>query len=70
MKANADTAAPLGGAPWKGGGKTFIHKGTNGRWRDALTADDCEAYETKAREELGEACAHWLATGEMPGRGL
>jgi aryl sulfotransferase len=65
MKAHAQFAAPLGGAPWEGGAKTFIHKGTNGRWRDQLTADDIRAYEERARNELGEACAHWLATGEM-----
>ncbi|WP_218135080.1 sulfotransferase domain-containing protein [Parasphingopyxis algicola] len=65
MKANADAAAPLNGSVWQGGGKTFIHKGTNGRWRDMLPQTDSEAYEAKAVEELGEDCAHWLATGEM-----
>ena len=55
---------PLGGAFWDGGAQTFIHKGTNGRWRDRLTEAESEQYEDKAREELGDACAHWLATGE------
>jgi aryl sulfotransferase len=65
MKAHPEYAAPLGGALWQGGAATFIHKGTNGRWRDQLTADDIRAYERRAREELGEECAHWLATGEV-----
>jgi aryl sulfotransferase len=61
MKKNATKAVPLGGAFWEGGAETFIHKGTNGRWRDILTPEDCAAYETKARAELGETCARWLA---------
>ena len=48
--------------------QTFIHKGTNGRWRDTLTAEDCARYERMAVERLGEACAHWLATGERVDR--
>ncbi|MBC2777150.1 sulfotransferase domain-containing protein [Parasphingopyxis marina] len=64
MKINGDKAAPLGGMPWEGGGKTFINKGVNGRWRDILTQEECEEYERRAREELGESCAHWLKTGE------
>lgn len=64
MKANAAKAAPLGGVFWDGGATTFIHKGTNGRWRDTLTEADCRLYEEIARRELGEECAHWLATGE------
>jgi aryl sulfotransferase len=63
MKAHATKSVPLGGAFWDGGARTFIHKGTNGRWRDELTEADCRAYEAAARRELGEECAAWLATG-------
>jgi aryl sulfotransferase len=63
MKAHADEVAPLGGAGWEGGGKSFIHKGTNGRWRDALSAEDSRLYEDRARKELGEACARWMKEG-------
>ena len=66
MKHHAALSAPLGGALWEGGAETFINKGTNGRWRDLLKAEDCRAYEDKARAELGEACARWLETGELP----
>lgn len=66
MKAHAAMSAPLGGVLWEGGAETFINKGTNGRWRDLLTAEDSLAYEARARKEVGEACAHWLATGELP----
>lgn len=64
MKAHAEKSAPLGGTLWDGGAATFIHKGTNGRWRDLLSADDVHAYEARAVRELGPLCAHWLATGE------
>jgi aryl sulfotransferase len=49
---------------WEGGGDTFIHKGTNGRWKDVLTPAESAAYEAEAVARLGPACAHWLATGE------
>lgn len=64
MKSHATPSVPLGGAFWDGGAETFIHKGVNGRWRDLLSAGENAAYEARARAELGEACARWLATGE------
>jgi len=63
MKQNASKAVPLGGAFWEGGAETFIHKGVNGRWREVLSPEESTAYEMKARAELGEACAAWLAGG-------
>lgn len=65
MKANATKSVPLGGVFWDGGAQTFIHKGTNGRWRDALSAEESENYERRAKEELGDDCARWVATGEI-----
>ena len=63
MKAHATKSVPLGGAFWDGGAQTFVHKGTNGRWRDTLTRDDSAHYEAQALEELGTECARWLAHG-------
>lgn len=63
MKTHANEVAPLGGAVFEGGGATFINKGANGRWRDVLTADDCARYDARARAELGDECAAWLANG-------
>jgi aryl sulfotransferase len=64
MKAHAEKVAPLGGVLWQGGAQTFVNKGTNGRWRDTLSAAEVEAYEAKARAELGSDCAWWLAMGD------
>lgn len=63
MKEHAELSAPLGGALWEGGGKTFINKGTNGRWRDELSPAESAAYEQKALEKLGPECAAWMAHG-------
>lgn len=63
MRDYGDKTVPLGGAIFEGGAKTFINKGTNGRWRDVLTTQDCQRYEDMARRELGEECAQWLLSG-------
>jgi len=60
---------PLGGIFWDGGAQTFVHKGTNGRWREVLTPDESQKYEQLALQNLDEACAHWLATGSISGTG-
>jgi aryl sulfotransferase len=65
MKANATKSVPLGGAFWDAGAQVFINKGVNGRWQNVLSAEESSVYEERARRELGEECAHWLATGEM-----
>ncbi len=64
MKEHGEKIVPMGGAMWVGGTKTFINKGTNGRWRETLTAAESAEYEAKALAELGPECARWLATGE------
>lgn len=46
---------------------SFFYKGTNGRWKDTLTEAESEEYESRAVAELGEECAHWLATGQVLG---
>ena len=38
----------------------FRHRGSNGRWRDVLTADDLERYERKAAAVLDPSCRAWL----------
>ena len=61
MQAHADEVAPLGGALWEGGGKSFIYKGTNGRWKDVLTPQDIREYDARAIAEVGPQAASWLA---------
>lgn len=66
MKAHGAATVPFRGELWEGGTTTFMHKGTNEKWKDVLTAEDIERYERTAEEQLGQACAHWLATGILP----
>ncbi|NEP18034.1 MAG: sulfotransferase domain-containing protein [Leptolyngbya sp. SIO4C1] len=63
MKQHASKSAPLGGVFWDGGAQTFVHKGTNGRWKDSLPAEDSQRYETTALQRLGADCAQWLTAG-------
>ncbi len=63
MKRNATKSVPLGGAFWDGGANVFINKGVNGRWRDTLSPAEVAEYEARSIDELGDECAHWLATG-------
>ncbi len=66
MKRNAAKSAPLGGVFWDGGAETFIHKGTNGRWRDVLTQEESFKYERIANEQIGAEATNWLANGLGP----
>ncbi|MBN1306115.1 MAG: sulfotransferase domain-containing protein [Anaerolineales bacterium] len=69
MKAHAARSVPFGGDIFEGGAEAFMHKGTNGRWRDILTPQEVWQYEALAVEKLGEDCANWLATGELCDQG-
>jgi aryl sulfotransferase len=51
---------------FRGGGETFIHKGTNGRWRDVLTQAEIDKCDAIAARELTPDCATWLRTGRLP----
>jgi aryl sulfotransferase len=63
MKNQADLYAPGGGQFWKGGGKTFLHKGTNGRWRDLLSDDEMKLYDAACERALSPDCRAWLENG-------
>lgn len=49
------------------GSRTFLHKGTNGRWRGVIRDADLALYEEKAGTMLPPACAAWLANGRDGG---
>jgi len=66
MKKNAASIVPNAEESWRGGAKTFIHKGTDGRWRGVLTDDELAQYGELVAKRLPADCAHWLATGEWP----
>ena len=50
---------------WKEGANTFYFKGTNGRWREVLSADELAMYETTKSQVLTPECARWLEQGRV-----
>ncbi len=63
MKQNAAQLLPAAETVWKGGAKSFIFKGTNGRWRDVLSADELALYTEAVARVLTPDCAAWLERG-------
>jgi len=47
------------------GAKTFFFKGTNGRWKDVLSAEEVQMYEDKAAQVLTLECRAWLEQGRV-----
>jgi aryl sulfotransferase len=60
MKRNGEQYAPGGGQFWKGGAKTFLNKGTNGRWRDVLSEEELTLYDDACGRSLTPDCRKWL----------
>jgi aryl sulfotransferase len=50
---------------FKGGSKTFINKGTNGRWKDVFSDEELALYDEAVKRVLTPDCAHWLETGQF-----
>lgn len=50
------------------GAARFFNKGTNGRWREVLSAEEIALCDEVAARRLTPDCAHWLRTGRMEGR--
>jgi aryl sulfotransferase len=63
MKSKGELYAPGGGQFWKGGAKTFLHKGTNGRWREVLSEEELELYDAACERALTPECRDWLEHG-------
>jgi aryl sulfotransferase len=51
---------------FQGGGATFFNKGTNGRWKDVLSAEEIARCDAVAARYLTPDCARWLKTGKLP----
>lgn len=66
MQKNFENIMPEANEIWRGGGKVFMNKGTNGRWKDVLTSEDIDLYDAAVKKELPTDCAHWLENGGHP----
>ena len=63
MKRDGPTLIPMAEAMWEGGSGRFLHKGTNGRWRDLFDASDLACYERRVAREFAPGLAAWLEGG-------
>lgn len=63
MRLHSNLYVPCGGVLWQGGAATFLYRGSNGRWRGVLSAEQLEAYDRVSREALSPACHAWLHGG-------
>jgi aryl sulfotransferase len=65
MRENGATLLPRAATSWDKGHERFINKGTNERWRSALSAEDVARYAKRAARELSPSLAGWLAQGGL-----
>ena len=65
MKRKAAELMPTAEKIWQGGGDTFLHKGTNGRWHGVVAQEDLDLYAAKVKAEFPPDLAHWIEFGRL-----
>lgn len=50
---------------FENGADAFFHRGTNGRWRDALTQEQLDRYSALVADGLPADAARWLESGSL-----
>jgi aryl sulfotransferase len=65
MRDRAERLDPLVKTIWKEGAKTFYFQGTNGRWKDVLSAEELRLYDEGASRVLSPDCRTWLESGRV-----
>jgi len=63
MKRDAAALSPRHDNVFVGGFDAFLHKGTNARWREVLTAAEVAQFDDLARRMLPAALIRWLELG-------
>ncbi len=63
MKIRGAELVPIMKVLLKGGPDSFFNKGTNGRWREVLSAEELKLYDAAAQRELTPECRDWLENG-------
>lgn len=63
MRRDGDTLLGMAAQSWKEGGKTFMNKGTNDRWRDVLTKADLADYDAAANAGMTPSMRAWVEGG-------
>ena len=65
MKGQASELMPSAAISWREGGDSFLHKGTNGRWRDTVAAEDLKRYDARVKAEFEPELADWIERGRL-----
>ena len=65
MKRDAAALIPMADRLWDDGPRRFLHKGTNGRWREAFDEADVARYAAKVKAEFSPALAAWIESGRL-----
>jgi aryl sulfotransferase len=65
MKAQGEDMMPQLRMAFDHGAERFINKGTNGRWKDVLTADDLARYHAMVAAKFTPAQARWIEHGRL-----
>ncbi len=64
MKRNGAALMPRAAMAFEGGSDRFLFKGTNGRWRDVMTADDLALYDRVA-SRMTPGLGRWVEQGRL-----
>lgn len=65
MKRDGDALFPKLKMAFDRGADRFINRGVSGRWRNYITPENVERYETIARRSVSESLAKWLERGRL-----
>jgi aryl sulfotransferase len=65
MKKDGANLLPYMNDFFDGGSQRFLHKGSNGRWKDVLNDDDLARYDAVARRKLSGSAAAWITHGRL-----
>jgi aryl sulfotransferase len=65
MKRDGDSLLAMAHFLWEGGPSRFLHKGTNGRWRDCVSAADLARWEARVASEFSPSLARWAEHGRL-----
>jgi len=63
MKRDGDALLPMAHFLWEGGPARFLHKGSNGRWRERVPAEDLARYDEVVAREVSPSLARWVEHG-------
>jgi aryl sulfotransferase len=65
MKRQEDALMPGANRLAKDGLRWFLNKGSNGRWRDVVRAEDLALYEAKVKARFSPDLARWIEKGRL-----